>query len=224
MKIKLWPYEDRPREKLLTSGAKSLTDAELIAILLGAGTRKKTALDLAHELLYSCGDLKGIGQAFPSHLSTISGLGKAKYAVLMAALELGKRANAEIIQVGEKVSTPNAVKSFLASKLQNLTQEIFVCLFLNTQNRVICLEKLFSGSLTETSVYPREVVKRALTHNAAKVILAHNHPSGHTQPSQADKEVTHILQRALTLIEVKVIDHIIIGKNESFSFAEHGYI
>jgi DNA repair protein RadC len=224
MKISLWPHEDRPREKLINFGAKSLTDTELIAILFGAGTQRKNALDLARELLSKCGSLRDVQQALLSQFVSISGLGKAKYAILMAAFELGARGQVEMLQIGRKINTSHDVKEFLTNKLRNLPIEIFACLFLNNRNHVINFEELFRGSLNETSVYPREVVKRALSHNAAKVILVHNHPSGHPYPSQADKEMTETLKQALALIEVKVIDHIVVGNPEVFSFAEQGWM
>ena len=224
MKMTHWPLADRPREKLFAHGAKLLTDAELIAILLQFGTKGKTALDLARELLYLFGGLKKLLQANPQQFYQVPGLGKAKYASLKAALELGKRYADENIQIGEKLNNSRATQRFLASKLREQTREIFACLFLNNQNHILAFEELFQGSLTEASVYPREIVKRGLAHNAAKIILTHNHPSGNPAPSQADRELTQQLKEALALVDIQIIDHIIIGQKENFSFAEAAWV
>ena len=224
MKMTQWPVADRPREKFFTQGIQALTDAELIAILLQFGIKGKTALDLARELLYRFGGLKKLLQAPPQQLYQLSGLGKAKYAILRAALELGKRCQDENIEVGEKLGSSQATKRFLASRLRDQSREIFACIFLNNHNHIIAFEELFQGSLTEANVYPREIVKSALAHNAAKVILAHNHPSGNPAPSQADKDLTQHLKTALALVEIRVIDHIVVGQQENFSFAEVGLL
>jgi len=224
MKITQWPLSDRPREKFFAQGVQALTDAELIAILLQFGTRGKTAVDLARELLYRFGGLKKLLQTQPQQLYQLPGLGKAKYAILRAALELGKRCTDENLQIGEKLNSSQVTKRFLSSRLREQTREIFACLFLNHHFQVLAFEELFQGSLTEANVYPREVVKSGLAHNAAKIILAHNHPSGNPAPSQADKELTALLKRALALVDIQVLDHIIIGQNDHFSFAEAGWV
>jgi len=224
MKISQWPLHERPREKLLSQGAKTLTEAELLSILLRLGTPGKTALDLARELLAEFGGLKKMILTEPQQLYRLSGLGKAKYALLQAAIELGKRYQAESVQVGEKLGNSLATQRFLTAKLRDYPREIFACLFLNAHNRILAYEELFQGSLTEANVYPREVVKRALAHNCAKVILAHNHPSGNATPSQADIQLTQQLKQALALVEIQVIDHVIVGQQENFSFAQAGWL
>jgi len=224
MKITHWPVSDRPREKLLSQGAQSLSDAELLAILLKFGTRGKTALDLARELLQRFGGLLKLKQAQPQHIYDLAGVGKAKYATLLAALELGKRYSDENIQPGEKLTSIQATQRFLAKRLREHTREVFSCIFLNNQQNIIAFEELFMGSIAETNVHPREIVKRGLAHNAAKVILAHNHPSGDPTPSQADQELTRYLIQTLALVDIQVIDHVIIGQQGNFSFAEAGWI
>jgi DNA repair protein RadC len=224
MAITNWPAEERPREKLLSHGVKHLSDAELLAIFLHTGTRGKTALDMARELLSEFGGLKKLLASPPQALLEINGFGKAKYAALKAALELGQRYLNERVKIGEKLTSSSAAKRFLASRLTDYPHEVFACLFLNSRQHVICFEELFQGTINEANVYPREVVKRALSHNAAKVILAHNHPSGNPNPSQADCEITTLLQQALALVEIQVIDHIIVGHQECISLKEAGYI
>lgn len=224
MTINHWPSAERPREKLLNSGAKHLSDAELLAIFFRTGIRGKTALDLARELLSELGGLKKLLNAEQHLLSQKPGIGTAKFTMLKAAIELGRRYQEENLEIGELLTNSNLTKRFLAGRLQHYTHEVFACLYLNNQNRVICFEELFHGTLNETSVYPREVVKRALANNAAKLIFAHNHPSGHATPSHADQELTRLLKESLALIDITVIDHIVIGKDEHFSFAESGLI
>lgn len=224
MPITHWPLSERPREKLLLGGAKNLSDAELLAIFVNTGVRGKTALDIARELLVSFGNLKKLLQSYPHEIYQQRGLGKAKYALLQAALELGRRFLDSDIQIGEALLDSRLTRRFLANQLKNHPQEVFACLFLDNHNRLIRFEELFYGTLNEASVYPREVVKRALAHNAAKVIFAHNHPSGNTAPSQADQEITQQLKQALALIDIVVVDHFIIGQKETFSFAEQGLI
>ncbi|MHB1946539.1 MAG: RadC family protein [Gammaproteobacteria bacterium] len=224
MTITNWPVTERPREKLLNLGAKYLSDAELLAIFFRTGTRGKTALDLARELLSECGNLKKLLNAEQPFFYQKSGIGKAKFAMLKAALELGRRYHEESLEIGESITDSLRTKRFLSGRLHHYSHEVFACLFLNSQNRVICFEELFHGTLNEASVYPREVVKRALAHNAAKVILAHNHPSGDAHPSHADQELTRLLKNSLGLVDILVIDHIVIGKSEQFSFAEIGLL
>jgi DNA repair protein RadC len=224
MKITQWSLPERPREKLLIQGVKALSEAELLAILLQVGAAGKTALDLARELLALSGGLKKLPQINPELLYQITGMGKAKYAIVRAALELGRRCLEEEIQIGEKFGSSQAAQRFLAARLREQTREVFACLFLNLQNRLIAFEELFQGSLTQANVYPREVIKRGLAHNAAKIILSHNHPSGNPAPSAADKETTQQLKQALALVDIQVIDHIIIGQQENFSFAEAGWV
>lgn len=224
MTIANWPLSDQPREKIFLHGPKLLSDAELLAIFLRTGIRGKTALDIARELLIEYGSLKKLLNADPQQLFQKPGLGKAKYAMLKAALELGKRYFEEKIKVGIPIHNSEATKRFLLNQLQDYPHEVFGCLFLNTQNHLICFEELFHGTINETNVYPREVVKRALKHNAAKLILTHNHPSGNPYPSQADQDITQVLKQALALVEIQVIDHVIVGNGNTISFAEVGLL
>lgn len=222
--IKKWPITERPREKLLSHGPKTLSDTELLAIFLHTGIKGKTALDLAHELLRDVGTLKKLLHATPDYFYQIRGIGKAKLALLKAAFELGRRCLEETLPIGEKLNSSIQTKRFMLSRLGDYSYEVFACLFLDNRHRIIAFEELFRGTLTETSVYPREVIKRGLAHNAAKIILAHNHPSGDPSPSSADHEITHLLKKALSLIDIQVIDHVIVGNKICLSFAETGQL
>lgn len=222
MTIKDWPAAERPREKLLQIGSAALTDAELLAIFLRTGTAGKTAVDLARELLDQFGSLKSLLDADQAHFCLGHGLGSAKYAQLQAVLEMAKRHFKEIIQRGSALTSPEITRAYLSAQLRGYTYEVFGCLFLDNQNRVIQFEELFRGTIDGASVYPREVVKQALYHNAAAVIFAHNHPSGITEPSQADKQITEKLKNALALFDIRVLDHFVIGDGDPYSFAEHG--
>ncbi|MDR3490617.1 MAG: DNA repair protein RadC [Gammaproteobacteria bacterium] len=224
MAIRHWPIGERPREKLLMRGAKHLSDAELLAIFLQTGTRGKTALDLARDLLTEFGSLRKLLSATKDELFKTSGLGNAKYAALKAILELTLRHDAEQFTQGEILKGSVEAKLFLAQRLRSHTQEVFAVLFLDTKHRMICFEELFYGTINEAMVYPREVVKRSLSHNAAKIILAHNHPSGDPTPSQADRDITKLLKGALALVDIQLIDHIIIGHRHHVSLAETGDI
>lgn len=224
MSIIHWPKEDRPREKLLNRGEQTLTDAELIAILLKTGIRGKTALDLAKELLVEHESLKNMMRLPLAHFSLKKGIGAAKYVTLKAALELGRRCQSEKIFKGEALNSSEKTQKFLAQQLGKHHNEVFACLFMDNHFRLIHFEELFYGTIHSANIYPREIVRRALMLNAAKIILAHNHPSGIPTPSTADKEVTQLIQQALSLIDVDVVDHIIIGNPENFSFAEMGLI
>ena len=224
MTINKWPISERPREKLLTLGARHLTDAELMAIILRTGIRGKTALDLSRELLSELGGLKKLLNTDHHYFYQKPGVGKSKLAMLKAALELGRRSQEEDLAIGEKLNNSQATKHFLASRLKDYPHEVFACLFLDSQNRVLGFEELFHGTLTETSIYPREVIKRCLAHNAAKIIFAHNHPSGNPEPSQSDREMTQQLKSALALIEIHLIDHVVVGQKENTSFAELGLL
>lgn len=224
MTIANWPAHEQPREKIILHGAKNLSDTELIAIFLRTGIRGKSAVDIARELLCEHGSLKKLFNAEPDQLFQKRGLGKAKYAMLKAAIELGRRYLEEDITLGEPLTNSLLTKRFIVHRLRDYPNEVFACLFLDIQNRMICFDEMFYGTINEANVYPREVVKRGLKHNAAKMILAHNHPSGMATPSQADHDVTQLLKKALALVEIQVIDHIIVGNKESFSFAEAGLI
>lgn len=225
MAIKDWPEGEQPREKLLSLGAQALSDAELIAIFLRtSGVAGKSAIDVARELKERFRSLNGLFAASQDAVSAVPGMGEAKYVMLQAVMEMARRALRESMDHADVLSTPEAVKSYLRLKLQNLSREVFVVIFVDAQNRVLALEELFAGTLTQTSVYPREVVKQALTHNAAAVIFAHNHPSGVAEPSQADEDLTRVLRQALALIDVRVLDHFVVGRGGAMSFAERGLL
>jgi len=222
--IKDWPAEERPREKLLQRGPVALTDAELLAIFLRTGTPGKSAVDLARDLLESFGSLKALLDADLDRFCQANGLGSAKYAQLQAVLEMARRHFKEILQRGNALTSPDITRAYLSAHLRGYSFEVFACLFLDNQNRVIKLEELFRGTIDGASVYPREVAKQALFHNAAAVIFAHNHPSGIAEPSQSDQLITSKLKQALALFDIRVLDHFIIGDGAPYSFAEHGLL
>ncbi|HKO87708.1 MAG TPA: DNA repair protein RadC [Burkholderiales bacterium] len=224
MGINDWPEGERPREKLLARGPAALSDAELLAIFLRVGTRGSTAVDLGRELITRFGSLAALLAATEKELGKLCGIGPAKCAQLKAAIELGRRALAETARQTDALCSPTAVRDYLRLSLSEREHEVFVAVFLDAQNRVIEMEELFRGTLTQTSVYPREVVKSALRHNAAAVILAHNHPSGVAEASQADQSLTETLKRALAMVDVRVLDHFIVGRGRAFSFAERGLL
>lgn len=224
MGIKHWPADERPREKLLARGAESLTDAELLALFLRTGVAGKSAVALARELLDGFGGLSRLCLAEREAICAAPGLGPAKYAQLKAVMEMAGRALKEDMQSGDALSSPTAVRRYLSLLLKDKPHEEFWAVFLDAQNRALKAEMLFRGTLTQTSVYPREVVKRALAHNAAGLILAHNHPSGVAEPSQADRLLTQTLRQALALVEVRVLDHFIVAGAGGVSFAEAGLL
>ncbi|MGR9045673.1 MAG: RadC family protein [Gammaproteobacteria bacterium] len=224
MAIKDWPSDERPREKLLQRGVEALTDAELLAIFLRTGVRGKSAVDMARELLNEFGSLRALLDADQARFCQSHGLGSAKYAQLQAVLEMARRHFNEILQRGDALTSPDITRAFLSAQLRGYSYEVFACLFLDNQHRVIKLEELFRGTIDSASVYPREVAKRVLHHNAAAVIFAHNHPSGISEPSQADRHITDKLKQALALFDIRVLDHFIIGDGPPYSFAEHGLI
>ena len=224
MAITDWPAAERPREKLIELGAEALSDAELLAIFLRVGVTGKSAVDLARDLLHKFASLNGIFAASEKEISQVHGMGSSKYVQLQAIFEMSRRALSEQLQQRDVFTSPQAVRDYLVLKLGSLTKEVFLVLFLDTQNRLLASEEMFSGSLSETSVYPREVVKRALHHNAASVIFAHNHPSGIAQQSQADELITKQLKQALALVDVRVLDHFIVAGNNTLSFSERGLI
>lgn len=225
MAISDWPTQERPRERLLSQGAAALSDAELLALFLRVGLPGKSAVDLARELLAHFGSFSRLGNASLAEFTDIAGMGTAKYAQLQAVLEMARRALAEELHSHDLLSSPTLVRDWLRLKLAHLAHECFMALWLNAQNQLLAAETLFRGSLTQTSVYPREVVKQALQHNAAAVILAHNHPSGVAEPSRADELITRQLKDALALVEVRLLDHFIIaGNSPPLSFAEHGIL
>lgn len=224
MAITDWPEDQRPRERLIKSGASALSDAELLAVFLRTGVAGKSAVELGRDMLQHFGSLSRMFSASLTEFSAIHGLGSAKYAQLQAVSELARRAIAEELQNGTTLSSPQAVRHYLQLLIGNKGHEIFVALFLDVKNRLIASEELFRGSLNHASVYPREVVKSALKHNAAAIIFAHNHPSGTPEPSQADIELTRVLKQALALIDVRVLDHFIIANPHVYSLAEHGLV
>ena len=226
MAITDWPALDRPRERLLRGGAEALSDAELLAIFLRVGVRGKSAVDLARDLLAQCDhSLSRLAAASLQDLQRVPGMGLAKAAQLKATLELARRALREQMADRDLLSSPQQVRDFLRLKLDALTYEVFMVLLLDAQNRLIRAEEVFRGTLTQTSVYPREIVKLALAHNAAAVILAHNHPSGVAEPSRADEQLTQSLKQTLALVDVKVLDHFVVaGSAPPLSFAERGLL
>ncbi|HZW12064.1 MAG TPA: DNA repair protein RadC [Noviherbaspirillum sp.] len=222
MAITDWPEDQRPRERLIKHGAPALSDAELLAVFLRVGVSGKSAVDLGRDMIGHFGSLNGLFSASLSEFAKINGLGPAKYAQLQAVIELARRSLSEELKAREALSSPLAVKQYLQLLLAKKAYESFAVLFLDVKNRLITTEELFRGTLTHASVYPREVVKAALAHNAASIILAHNHPSGAAEPSNADRTLTSALQHALALVDIRVLDHFVVAGREVYSFAEHG--
>jgi DNA repair protein RadC len=223
MAISDWPRAERPRERLLTEGAKALSDAELLAVLLRTGVRGKSAVDLGRDLVHEFKGISGVLEA-GSRLGSVKGLGPAKAAQFAATLELARRALQEELKRTATLTSPGTVRDYLRLALSRREEEAFVCIWLDAQHRVIEIKEAFTGTLTQTSVYPREIVKAALARNAAAVIFAHNHPSGVAQPSQADELLTRNLREALALVEVRVLDHFIVAGKQAISFAERGLL
>lgn len=224
MSIRDWPAAERPREKLLQQGARALTDAELLAIFLRTGVVGCSAVELARRLLSEFGSLRALLEADLPSFSRHLGLGPAKYAQLQAVLEMARRHLAERLKRDSALESPQAVRDYLKAMIRHEPHEVFGCLFLDAKHRVLAFEVLFHGSIDSASVYPRQVVKRALAHNAAALILTHNHPSGIAEPSQADQVLTRRLRDALALVDVRVLDHFIVGDGEPLSMAEQGWI
>lgn len=224
MAITDWPEGERPREKLLSQGSQALSDAELLAIFLRVGVVGKSAVDLARDLLTQFGSLNGIFYATRDALTAVHGMGDSKYVQVQAIFEMARRALSEQMRQRDALTSPQQVRDYLCLKLGGMTREVFVVLFLDAQNRVMAQEEMFAGTLTQTSVYPREVVKRALHHNSAAVIFAHNHPSGVAEPSRADELLTKALKDALALVDVRVLDHFVVAGNAALSFAERGLL
>ena len=225
MAITDWPEDERPRERLLAQGAAALSDAELLALFLRVGVKGQSAVDLARTLIGHFGSLNRLFAASLAEFSASPGMGPAKYAQLQAVLEMSRRALAEAMKQDSLLNTPDTVRDYLRLHLAGLRHEVFFALWLDAQNRLIAAEELFRGTLTQASVYPREVVKKALAHNAAAVVLAHNHPSGVAEPSSADSQLTRELKQALALVDVRVLDHFIVaGTASPLSFAERGLL
>jgi DNA repair protein RadC len=224
MAINQWPADQRPRERLIKHGAHQLSDAELLAVFLRVGVAGKSAVDLGREMIGHFGSLKRMFEATLPDFAALNGLGPAKFAQLQAVRELARRSIKEELHDGEVLSSPQAVKEYLQMLLAHKAYESFAVLFVDVKNRLIACEELFRGTLMHTSVYPREVVKAAMAHNAASVILAHNHPSGSPEPSAADRTLTQALKQALALVDVRVLDHFVVSAHVVYSFAEHGEI
>ena len=224
MRIADWPEDERPRERLLKHGANALSQAELLAIFLRTGIAGANAVELGRQLLARFGNLQRLFAAPLSEVASVRGLGPAKYVQLQAAIEMARRALEEDIRERDAMSSPQTVREFLRLTLGGKAHEIFMAMFLDAQNRLLGSEELFHGTLTQTSVYPREVVKAALRYNAAVVIFAHNHPSGVAEPSRADELLTQTLKQALSLVEIKTLDHFIVAGSRTLSFAERGLL
>ena len=224
MSIRDWPVAERPREKLLEQGAGHLSDAELLAIFLRTGVAGKSAVDLARHLLNRFGSLRLLFEADKVTFGKELGLGPAKFAQLQAVLEMARRHMAERLRRDDALESPQAVREYLKAMLRHEEHEVFGCLFLDSRHRVLAFEALFRGTVDSASVYPRQVVKRALAHNAAALILCHNHPSGNPEPSQSDRVLTRRLKEALGLVDVRVLDHIIVGDGDPLSMMEYGWL
>lgn len=222
MAITDWPAHERPRERLIKGGPAQLSDAELLAIFLRTGVNGKSAVDLGRDIMMHFGSLSKLFAARLEDFSALNGIGTAKYAQLQAIMELARRLLAEDMQKGVALTASDKVTDYLRLYFGRQSHESFVVLFLDVGNKLIACTEMFRGTLSHTSVYPREVVKAALACNAASVIFAHNHPSGTVKPSQADKTLTHLLRQALGLVDIRVLDHIIVAGSETFSFAERG--
>ena len=224
MSIQRWPAAERPREKLLRRGARTLSDAELLAVLLGSGVAGGSAVDLARGLLERVGGLRELLEGDQEQLCAMNGIGPARVAGLKACLELGQRYLEARLRRGDVLTSPHATRRFLEARLRGHAHEVFACLFLDSRNRIISFDEMFHGTIDGASVHPREVVRRALERNAAGLIVAHNHPSGVAEPSRADRALTRRLREAVALVDVRLLDHVVIGDGEVVSFAERGWI
>lgn len=224
MAISDWPEQERPREKLLQSGARSLSDAELLAIFLRTGVKGMSALDLARNLLTAFKGVRGIMEAQADEFCQHHGLGISKYTQLQAVLELAQRHMLENLQREGSLSSSELTKDYVKSRMRSYPREVFLCLFLDNQHRVIAQEELFQGTIDGSMVHPREVVKRGLFHNAAAIIFAHNHPSGISEPSQADISITRRLKIALEMVDIRTLDHLVVGDGAVTSLAERGLL
>jgi DNA repair protein RadC len=222
--IREWPESERPREKLLERGAQALSDAELLALLLGSGIKGRSAVDVARSLIADFGSLRELLSADRPRWEAQLGIGPARYATLMASIELARRHFREPLRSSSALSAPDFTRRFLLAQLRDRPYEVFCCLFLDNRHRLIAFEELFRGTIDGASVHPREVVRQALLHNAASVIIAHNHPSGVADPSQADEGVTRRIRQALALVDVRLLDHLIVGDGRCYSFSEHGLL
>jgi len=224
MPISNWPSQERPRDKLLEKGPAALSDAEILAIFLRTGRKGLSALDLARELLEKFQGLRQLIDSDQSQFCQTKGLGMVKYAQIKAAIELGRRYLQAELEVGDAFTSPEQTREYLTLKLRSYPYEVFACLYLDNRHRLISFEELFNGTIDSAQVHAREVVRAALKHNAAAVILSHNHPSGVAEPSQSDINLTLELKKALKLVDVRVLDHLIIGSGEAISLAERGLL
>jgi DNA repair protein RadC len=222
--IKNWPRGERPRERLIERGAQALSDAELLAVILGSGAAGLSSLEIGRDLLHEFGSLRRLLTAGTQRLLEQRGLGPARYATLMAALELARRHYCEALRAGPAMNAPAATRQFLTAQLRDRPYEVFCCLHLDNRHRLIHFEEVFRGTIDGASVHPREVVRQALQYNAAALIFAHNHPSGVAEASQADELITRRLRDALALVDIRVLDHLIVGDNHCLSFAERGLL
>jgi len=222
MAIRDWPSDERPREKLLDKGAAALSDAEILAILLRTGTPGRSALDLARDALAAFGSLRQLIAADRSRFCAAAGLGLVRYAELQAAAEISRRQLSQSLRAGPLLASPKATRDFLSARLRDLEHEVFCCLYLDKRHRLIQFEELFRGTIDGASVHPREIVKAALQRNCAAIIIAHNHPSGIAEPSQADELITQRVKEALALVDIRLLDHIIVGDGACVSLAERG--
>jgi len=224
MSIKDWPLDERPREKLLARGASALTDAELLAVLLRFGTARRTALDNARDILQCYGSLRKLIASDRERFCAQPGLGLARFAELQAALEIARRQYAEDLRSGPVLTAPRTTRDFLFAHIRDLEHEVFCCLYLDNRHRLLHFAQLFRGTIDGASVHPREIVKQALRFNSAAVIVAHNHPSGIAEPSQADELITHRIRDALALVDIRLLDHIVVGDGVAVSLAERGLV
>jgi DNA repair protein RadC len=222
--IRDWPESERPREKLLERGPQALSEAELVALLLGSGTKGHSAVDIARSLLEDFGSLREMLSADRQRWEGKLGIGPARYATLMASIEIARRNLMAPLRTTSTLTTPDSTRQFLLAQLRDRHYEVFCCLFLDNRHRLLAFEEIFRGTIDGASVYPREIVRQTLLHNAASVIVAHNHPSGATEPSQADEGITRRLRQSLALIDVRLLDHFIVGDGHCFSFSEHGLL
>jgi len=224
MSIKDWPLDERPREKLLARGASALTDAESLAVLLRFGTARRTALDNARDILQCYGSLRKLIASDRERFCAQPGLGLARFAELQAALEIARRQYAEDLRSGPVLTAPRTTRDFLFAHIRDLEHEVFCCLYLDNRHRLLHFAQLFRGTIDGASVHPREIVKQALRFNSAAVIVAHNHPSGIAEPSQADELITHRIRDALALVDIRLLDHIVVGDGVAVSLAERGLV
>lgn len=224
METENWPKKDRPREKMFANGPSALTDTELLALLMGTGRHGRTVMENANDLLLSHGPLRRLLDLEAKALSKLPGLGPAKACMLVATLELAQRHLAAQLTCGELMRDPSTAQRYFKQRLRSRPNEVFAAMFLNTRNRKVAYEELFTGTIDAAAVYPREVVRRALLHNAAAVIVSHNHPSGSAEPSAADRQITRHLQQALDLVGIRLLDHVVIGEGTPVSMAERGWL